>query len=159
MADEEVKAQEPDEQAEEPEPEQAEGDEGVKDSHGQAGINKERHDKEVAALQAEIAKLKGEAAEAAEAKAKREEYEQKFAALEAKMADTERTHSLEMAGCRNVKAAKALLDDYAGDVGKLKEACPYLFGEERKTGSTGGKPTGPSSDIDEKLDKAFGLKK
>lgn len=49
-------------------------DDGIKDSHGQPGINKERHDKEVADLKAEIAKLKSEAADASEAKAKREEY-------------------------------------------------------------------------------------
>ena len=33
----------------------------VKDSHGQPGINKERHDKEVAELKKEIASLKAEA--------------------------------------------------------------------------------------------------
>lgn len=130
----------------------------VTDKHGQPGINKERHDKEVAELRAEIDKLKGEAAEAADAKAKREEFEKKAAALEAKMADTELSHKLEMAGCVDLKAAKARLDDFEGDVSKLKSECPYLFAKEKQTGSTGKPPAGPSAGIDEKLDKAFGLK-
>lgn len=133
-------------------------DDGVVDSHGQPGINKERHDKEVADLKAEIEKLKSEAADASEAKSKREEYEKKVADLEAKMADNEVTHRLELAGCRSVKAAKALLDDFGGDAEKLKESCPYLFEEKPKqTGSTGKPPAGASKAMDEKLDKIFGV--
>lgn len=131
----------------------------VTDSHGQPGINKERHDKEVAMLNAEIAKLKAEAAEAAENKAKREEYEKKAADLEAKMADTEVTHKLEMVGCKSVKAAKALLDDVDGDVAKLKSEHPYLFETAKQTGSTGFNPAGTSGSLDDKIDKAFDIKK
>lgn len=138
-----------------PEPAEPKGADGdVKDSHGQPGINKERHDKEVAELNAEIAKLKAEAKEAAENKAKREEYEKKAADLEAKMADSEITHKLEMAGCKNVKAAKALLDDYEGDVSKLKNDCPYLFGTEKQTGSTGKKPEGAPGSSEKMLEDA-----
>ena len=55
--------------------------------------------------------------------------------------DEERTAwKLEKAGCRNVKAAKALLGDYGGDVAKLKAECPYLFEEDKPKGSTG-RPT------------------
>ncbi len=133
------------------------GDAGeVRDTHGQPGINKERHDKEVAELNAEIAKLKAEAKDAAENKAKREEFEKKAADLEAKMADSETTHRLELAGCRSVKAAKALLGDFDGDVSKLKAEHPYLF-EEAKGGSgstglkPGGAPSGPAKTISEGL--------
>ena len=133
-------------------------DDGIKDSHGQPGINKERHDKEVADLKAEIAKLKSEAADASEAKSKREEYERKVADLEAKMADTEVTHKLELAGCLSVKAAKALLGDFDGDVAKLKAECPYLFQAEKKKGSTGLDPKGPSTGLDDKIDAAMGVK-
>ena len=43
---------------------------------------------------------------------------------------------------------------------KLKEACPYLFGQqERKTASTGGKPVGDApSDGMERLRRIAGLK-
>lgn len=133
------------------------GDAGeVRDTHGQPGINKERHDKEVAELNAEIAKLKAEAKDAAENRAKREEFEKKAADLEAKMADAETTHRLELAGCRSVKAAKALLDDYDGDVSKLKAEHPYLFEDAKGgSGSTGLKPgsapSGPAKTIREGL--------
>ena len=58
--------------------------------------------------------------------------------MKASQADERVTHKLEMAGCKNPKAAKALLDDYDGDISKLKEACPYLFEDEKQKGKTGG---------------------
>lgn len=130
----------------------------VKDKHGQPGINKERHDKEVAALKAEIAELKAQAADAAESKAKRDEYEKKVAELEGKMSDNEVSHKLELAGCKSIKAAKALLDDCDGDVSKLKESHPYLFDNGKPKGSTGGKPEGPASALSGKIDAAMGVK-
>ena len=59
----------------------------VKDKHGQPGINKERHEKEMAAKDAEIAKLKAEIAKAAETKEGREKLEKRIAELEAAQAD------------------------------------------------------------------------
>lgn len=101
------------------------GDDGkVLDSHGQPGINKERHDKEVAELKKQIEELKADAAEAAESKAKRDEFEQKVSDLEGKLADSELSRKLEKVGCRSVKAAKALLPDYDGDIEKLRAAEP-----------------------------------
>lgn len=129
-----------------------EGD--VKDSHGQPGINKERHDKEVADLQAQIEALKAETAAAAEEKAKRQEFEEKVANLEAKLADTELSHKLELAGCRSVKAAKALLGDCGNDVQKLKAEHPYLF-EAQKKGTTGGKPAGATGDAEARQKRAY----
>ena len=138
-----------------------EGDEGkVLDSHGQPGINKERHDKEVAELKKQIEELKADAAEAAESKAKRAEYEQKVSDLEGKLADSELSRKLEKVGCRSVKAAKALLADYDGDIEKLRAAEPFLFEEVKPTGSTGFKPkANDPKDDQEELDKLFGIKK
>ncbi|WP_305296559.1 hypothetical protein [Parvibacter caecicola] len=135
------------------------GADGVTDSHGQPGINKERHDKEVAALNQRIAELESQVAEAAETKEGREKLEKAMADLKAEMADKDTAHKLEMAGCVDLKAAKARLGDFDGDVAKLKSECPYLFGKEKQqAGSTGKPPAGASSGIDEKLDRAFGLK-
>lgn len=139
-----------------------EGDDGkVLDSHGQPGINKERHDKEVAELKKQIEELKADAAEAAESKAKRDEFEQKVSDLEGKLADSELSRKLEKVGCRSVKAAKALLPDYDGDVEKLRAAEPFLFEEVKPTtGSTGFKPKAADpKDDQEELDKLFGIKK
>ena len=43
-----------------------------------------------------------------------------------------------MAGCRSMKAARALLDDRGGDVAALKEAEPWLFegSAPKQTGKT-----------------------
>lgn len=139
----------------------SEGDDGkVLDTHGQPGINKERHDKEVAELKKQIEELKADAAEAAESKAKRAEYEQKVSDLEDKLADSELSRKLEKVGCRSVKAAKALLADYDGDIEKLRAAEPFLFEEDKPTGSTGFKPkANDPKDDQEELDKLFGIKK
>ena len=177
MADDDKKLEEGQEGAEGNEPEgkdpegqeggqggkEPEGDgEGTKDSHGQPGINKERHDREMAQKDKEIAELKAQLEEAAKTQEGRDELKKKLEETEASIADMKVNHSLELLGCKNVKAAKALLEDYDNDPAKLKEGEPYLFGEEesKPKGSTGKKPTGPAdSSLDEKLDKAFGLKK
>lgn len=138
-----------------------EGDDGVKDSHGQPGINKERHDKEMAEKDAKIAELEAKIAEQAKTEEGRKELQKQIDELKASQADERVTHKLEMAGCKNVKAAKVLLDDdYDGDVSKLKEACPYLFEGKKESGSTGGKPAGAASEkIDDLLDKSMKIKK
>ena len=139
------------------------GGEGeVKDNHGQPGINREKYQRDIAAKDKEIADLKAQIAEAAKTEEGRKALEEKIAKLEADQKDERVTHKLELAGCRNTKAAKALLDDYDGDVAKLKEDCPYLFsdGKNKQTGSTGLKPDGDADKaLDEKLDRAFVIKK
>lgn len=139
------------------------GGEGeVKDNHGQPGINREKYQRDIAAKDKEIADLKAQIAEAAKTEEGRKALEEKIAKLEADQKDERVTHKLELAGCRNTKSAKALLDDYDGDVAKLKEDCPYLFsdGKNKQTGSTGLKPDGDADKaLDEKLDRAFGIKK
>lgn len=133
----------------------------IVDSHGQPGINKERHDKEVGELKATIKELQEQLAEKAKSEAGREEMGKKIAELEQRLEEETVNHSLEMERCRNVKAARALLGDYGGDVKKLKEAEPWLFQSDQPTGSTGAKPTGAAqgeSELDAQLRKAAGLK-
>lgn len=128
----------------------------VKDKHGQPGINKERHEKEMAAKDAEIAKLQEQLAEAAKTEEGRKELQKQIDEMKASQADERVTHKLELAGCKNTKAAKALLEDYDGDVPKLKEACPYLFEDEKPKGKTGGKPIGSAGkSIEDKIDAVF----
>ena len=140
-----------------------EGDgEGTKDSHGQPGINKERHDREMAEKDKQIADLQAKLDEATKTEEGRAELKKELAEAKASIEDMKVSHKLELLGCKNVKAAKALLEDYDNDPAKLKEGEPYLFGEEesKPKGSTGKKPAGPpDGSLDEKLDKAFGLKK
>ena len=132
----------------------------LRDKHGEDAINRGHHERIVKEKDAEIAKLKEQLAEAG----KRAEDGQSALAevekLREEMADKEVTHALEVAGCVNAKAAKALLGDYSGDVEKLKEACPYLFGPTRQVGATGikatGAPDGPSDELVAKARQAAG---
>lgn len=151
---------EPEEGAEE-EPTAGEGQdggEGVEDKHGQPGINREKYQRDIEAKDKQIAELQAQLDEKSKTEEGRAALKAELDRLKADMADERIDHKLELAGCLNAKAAKALLGDYDGDVAKLKEGCPYLFGAEKKTGSTGLKPEGGASDLDDKLDKAFKLK-
>ena len=90
------------------------------------------------------------------------EVEEKLAASERALADEKVAGSLAALGCVNVKAARALLEDYEGDPAKLKEACPYLFGQTQQKGgpqtSTGGRPAGATaSDELNRLRRLAGL--
>lgn len=126
---------------------------------GGATVNRHKYERDLKAKDDEIEKLRAQLDEAAKTKEGREELQKKLDEMKASMASEKAAYRMEIAGCKNVKAAKALLDDYEGDVDKLKEACPYLFEEAKKTGSTGLKPVGTAKDDDAALDRAFGLKK
>ena len=140
---------------------EGQGDGGeVLDGRGQPGINAEKYRREMKAKDDEIAALKAQIAEAAKTEEGRKALEEKIAKLEADQRDERVAHKLELAGCLNAKAAKALLDDYDGDVAKLKAECPYLFSDGKPTGSTGLKPEGDAGkDMDARLDRAFGIKR
>ena len=144
-------------------PEKGEADGGEpRDSHGQPGINREKYQRDMKAKDEQIAKLQEQLEEASKTEEGRAELQKQLDELKAKSADETVTWQLKDAGCRDenaIKAAKALLPDYEGDVAKLKEACPFLFPPDKKdTGSTGAKPQGASSAIDEKIDRVFSRK-
>ena len=145
-----------------------EGQEGAGDEgNGGAGeggkpgatVNRHKYERDLAAKDKRIAELQAQLDEAAKTKEGRDDLQKKLDDMKAELDGEKVAHKLEVAGCVNVKAARALLDDYDGDVSKLKAECPYLFGKEKKTGSTGLKPEGAAKDDDAELDRAFGLKK
>ena len=128
------------------------------DRHGQEGISKAKYERErrqwedkVKALQA---KLDGTADEGDRVA----RLEGELRAMQDRLADERVTSRLVAAGCVNPKAAKAVLEDYDGDVDRLRDACPYLFQQRKRTGSTGGSPAGAASGDDvAKARKAAGL--
>lgn len=62
-------------------------------------------------------------------------------------AEADRMNSpLALAGCRNVKAARAVLDDYNGDVEALKSAEPWLFAAHVEATGTTGLPNAGAAD-------------
>lgn len=123
-------------------------DDGVKDSHGQPGINLERHNKEIAEKDAKIAELQAKVDEAAKTEQGRADLLKELQSLRADMEDVKLTAKLEVAGCKSPKAAKALLPDFENDIEKLKAAEPWLFGNS-KPGSTGLPPSGAPGKTEE----------
>ena len=104
------------------------------------GIAKARADYEAALRERDerIAELEGEIAEAAKTAEGAEALRKEMDELRRK-GDEERVgFELQMAGARNVKAARVLLSDYDNDIDKLKAAEPWLF----NAGLTAQAPTG-----------------
>ena len=75
-----------------------------------------------------IAALEGEIAEAAKTAESAEKLRAEMDELRRKGDEERLGFELQIAGARNVKAARALLGDYDNDVDKLKAAEPWLFG-------------------------------
>ncbi len=74
----------------------------------------------------------------------------KVSELEAKSEAQRVEYELKLAGCRSVKAGRALLGDHGGNVDALKEAEPWLFADapspQIQTGKTGLPNAGTSTD-------------
>ena len=111
-------------------------------------------DAKIAALEADIAQA-SKTAEAAE-KLRAEMDELRRAGDEQRVA-----FELQMAGARNVKAAKALLADHGNDIEKLKAAEPWLFGAgvaaAAHAGSTGLPNAGAAGDPDAQVRRWRGI--
>jgi len=85
-----------------------------------------------------IAELEGKLADAEKLGQQAESLKSENEKLKNQAASDRIDFALQLAGCRNVKAARAVLDDYDGDVEKLKAAEPYLFAAHaEQSGATG----------------------
>ena len=95
---------------------------------------------------AELEKQVGDAAKSAEvAKSLTAQIEE----LKAQSAAERTDFALTLAGCRNVKAARALLDEHDGKVDELKAAEPWLFQDAlAPAGTTGLAPAGVTNSED-----------
>lgn len=135
--------------APEPEPE-------PKDPHGQPGIARGKYERDIKERDQKIAELEKRIAEAAKSEEAAKELRGEIDKLKADMKAKDTENALRMRGCKSVKAAMVLLDDYDGDIEKMAEDCPFLFDTEpaKPTGSTGIKPAGTVDDAAERLAKA-----
>ncbi|WP_417134900.1 hypothetical protein [Rubneribacter badeniensis] len=97
-----------------------------------------------------IAELEGQIAEAAKSAESAEKLHAEMAELKRRGEEERVGFELQLAGARNVKAAKALLSDHGGDVEALKEAESWLFGAgapaPAQTGATGLPNAGAAAD-------------
>lgn len=99
-------------------------------------------DEKIAALEAQMAEA-AKNAEAAEA------LRGEIAELKAQGESDRIDFKLQLAGVRNIKAARAVLDDHGGDIDKLKAEEPWLFADApapQQGGKTGLPNAGTSSD-------------
>lgn len=116
------------------------------------GIAKAREDYEAALKERDerIAALEDEIAEAAKTAESAEKLRAEMDELR-RQGDEQRVgFELQMAGARNVKAARALLADYDNDIEKLKASEPWLFGTgvgaQAPAGATGLPNAGAATD-------------
>lgn len=116
----------------------------TKQGQSQVGGNAPDYEKQIAERDERIASLEAQVAEAAKNAETAELLRGEIAELKAQGESDRIDFKLQLAGVRNVKAARALLSDHDNDVDKLKEAEPWLFesgGKHAKGGNTGGSGT------------------
>lgn len=132
----------------------AQADQGGTGAGGEGGdaLERARADYEAALAERDerIAALEGEIAEAARTAESAERLRAEMDELR-RRGDEERVgFELQMAGARNVKAARTLLADYDNDVEKLKAGEPWLFGAgtaaPAQAGATGLPSAGAATD-------------
>ena len=96
-----------------------------------------------------IAELEAQVVEAAKNAETAEQLRGEIAELKTQSEEQRVEFELRLAGVRNVKAAKAILSDYGGDVTALREAEPWLFADtpnKPQNGKTGLPNAGTSAD-------------
>ena len=101
----------------------------------------------IAERDARIGELEGQVAEAAKSAEAAEALWAEIAEPKAQSASERVEYEPRLAGARNVKAARALLDEHSRDVAALKEAEPRIFtAATAPTGATGLPSAGAASD-------------
>lgn len=124
---------------------QQQGQEQQETQQGQSQVdNSSDYEKQIAERDEKIASLEAQVAEAARSAETAEQLRGEIADLKAQGESDRIDFKLQLAGVRNVKAARALLSDHDNDVVKLKEAEPWLFeaaGKHAKGGSSAGSGT------------------
>ena len=100
-----------------------------------------------------IAELEAQVAEAAKSAEAADALRGEIAELKAQGEDQRVEFELKLAGCRNVKAARAVLEDHGGDVSALKEAEPWMFADavSKQAGKTGLPNAGAAKDADRQM--------
>jgi len=106
-------------------------------------------EKAVAERDEKIAALEAQVAEAAKNAETAEQLRSQIAEPKAQGESDRIDFKLQLAGVRNVKAARAVLSDHGGDMDALKEAEPWLFANapaKQQGGRTGLPNSGTSTD-------------
>ncbi len=118
------------------------------DAPAGGGVDAKAYEKQLAERDSRIEELEAQIAEASKNAETADGLRAEIAALKQQGADERIEFSLILAGCRNVKAAKAVLGDHGGDVDALKEAEPWMFADtpQKQSGKTGLPNAGTATD-------------
>ena len=133
---------------------EAQGSQQQQETQGQeqaaagSSVDAAAYEAQLAERDSRIAELEQQIADAAKSAEAADALREEIAALKQQGADERIEFSLLLAGCRNVKAAKAVLDDHGGDVDALKEAEPWMFQDApaKQSGKTGLSNAGVAAD-------------
>lgn len=99
----------------------------------------------------QIADLEKQVADAAKTAETAEALTKQIEDMKAEAESERIDFKLTLAGCRSVRAGKALLEEHGGDIDALKAAEPWLFAEDapaQKQGKTGLEPAGVAGGAD-----------
>ncbi|MBQ9003613.1 MAG: hypothetical protein IJ087_17340 [Eggerthellaceae bacterium] len=112
------------------------------------GADASAYEAQIAERDSRIKELEAQVAEAAKTAEATETLKSQIEELKAQGESDRIEFELRLAGVRNVKAARAILDEHGGDVAALKEAEPWLFADaaHKQSGKTGLPNAGTSSD-------------
>lgn len=114
-------------------------------------VNRHQYDRDIQRREDTIADLRRQLKELTDAKAasgdQTAQLRKEMDELKQQLADEKANAALTAAGCVDLELGRAALAAYDGDVAKLREAKPYLFGSTDTTPrSTGGRPAGGATD-------------
>ena len=131
------------------EPQAAQDERNQQAQEEQPQMNGVDWEKAIAERDEKIAALEQQVADAAKNAEAAEALRGEIAELKAQGESDRIDFKLQLAGVRNIKAARAVLDDHGGDIDKLKAEEPWLFEDAptlQQGGRTGLPNAGTSSD-------------
>lgn len=103
---------------------EVQGKHAAADAKTGGGVDTKAYEAQLAERDSRIAELEAQIAEAAKNAETADGLRAEIAALKEQGESDRIDFKLRLAGCRNVKAARAVLDDHKGDIDKLKAAEP-----------------------------------
>lgn len=118
-----------------------------------AAVDVSAYEAQIAERDERIKALEAQVADAAKTAETAEQLKSQIEELKAQGESDRVEFELKLAGCRNVKAARAVLEDHGGDVSALKEAEPWMFADavSKQAGKTGLPNAGAAKDADRQM--------
>ena len=127
---------------------EAQGKHAKPDAGAGSGADAAAYEAQLAERDSRIAELEEQIVEAAKSAEAADGLRAEIAALKQQGEDERVEFNLMLAGCRNVKAARAVLEDHGGDIEALKAAEPWMFQDapSKQAGATGLPSAGAAGD-------------